>query len=161
MDEEKQSVEKRSGSASESLVPPLATPEEERRLIKKIDLRILPITCLLYLCACEFSLQGQDYPWLFLPLSLTIDLDLDLDRTNLGNARLQGLPQETLHGDPTGILFNWVNSAFYFSYVSKIMRPFLFLRVLHLNQYECRFLTLFHFCEHVTDPLPNPCNGLF
>lgn len=52
MDEEKDSAEKRTGSASGSLVP-LATPEEERRLVKKIDLRILPITCLLYLCACE------------------------------------------------------------------------------------------------------------
>jgi hypothetical protein len=41
-----------------------------------------------------------------------------LDRSNIGNARLQGLPQETLGGDPTGLLFQWVTSAFYFSYVS-------------------------------------------
>ena len=51
----------------------------------------------------------------------------DLDRTNLGNARLQGLPQDVLHGDPTGVLFDWVNSAFFFSYVSAV-RP---IRVLH------------------------------
>ncbi|KAF8549086.1 MFS general substrate transporter [Imleria badia] len=89
MDEERNSVEKRFAS---EFVPPLATPEEERRLVRKIDLRILPITCLLYLCAY-------------------------LDRSNLGNARLQGLPQETLHGDPTGVLYNWVNSVFYFSYI--------------------------------------------
>ncbi|KAG9313643.1 major facilitator superfamily domain-containing protein [Chiua virens] len=90
MDEEKRSVDKASGSGSPAL--PLATPEEERRLVKKIDLRILPITCLLYLCAY-------------------------LDRSNLGNARLQGLPQEILHGDPTGKLFNWAASVFYFSYI--------------------------------------------
>ena len=42
----------------------------------------------------------------------------DLDRTNLGNARLQGLPEHVLGGDPTGVLFDWANSAFFFSYVS-------------------------------------------
>ena len=42
----------------------------------------------------------------------------DLDRSNLGNARLQGLPQDTLGGDPTGTLFDWLNSSFFFSYVS-------------------------------------------
>ena len=43
---------------------------------------------------------------------------VDLDRTNLGNARLQGLPEHVLGGDPTGVLFDWANSAFFFSYVS-------------------------------------------
>ena len=47
-------------------------------------------------------------------------IDIALDRTNLGNARLQGLPQDVLHGDPTGVLFDWANSAFYFSYVCVI-----------------------------------------
>jgi hypothetical protein len=42
----------------------------------------------------------------------------DLDRSNLGNARLQGLPGDALGGDPTGVLFDWVNSAFFFTYVS-------------------------------------------
>jgi hypothetical protein len=40
-----------------------------------------------------------------------------LDRSNLGNARLQGLPEDALGGDPTGTKFDWVNSAFFFSYV--------------------------------------------
>jgi hypothetical protein len=35
----------------------------------------------------------------------------DLDRTNLGNAKIQGLQHDVLHGDPTGRLFDWVNSA--------------------------------------------------
>ncbi|KAI0689936.1 MFS general substrate transporter [Cerioporus squamosus] len=65
---------------------------EERRLVRKLDMRIMPMLCIMYLFAY-------------------------LDRINLGNARLQGLPQDVLHGDPTGVLFDWVNSAFYFSYI--------------------------------------------
>ncbi|OCH89996.1 MFS general substrate transporter [Obba rivulosa] len=65
---------------------------EERRLVRKLDMRIMPAVCMLYLFAY-------------------------LDRTNLGNARLQGLPADTLHGDPTGVLFDWVNSVFFFSYI--------------------------------------------
>jgi len=88
------------------------TLEEEKRLVRKLDWRILPLTCLLYLFAY-------------------------LDRSNLGNAvrglelhalyssfdsfclkRLQGLPEDTLpDGDPTGVYFDWVNTAFFFSYV--------------------------------------------
>nr|VWP00386.1 Transcription factor [Ganoderma boninense] len=69
-----------------------ASREEERGLVRKLDRRILPMLAVMYLFAA-------------------------LDRTNLGNARLQGLPQDILHGDPTGVLFDWANSAFYFSYV--------------------------------------------
>ncbi|KAJ7247876.1 MFS general substrate transporter [Mycena haematopus] len=67
-------------------------PEEERRLVRKLDGRILVITSLLYLFAY-------------------------LDRSNLGNARLLGLPKDTLNGDPTGKLFDWVNSVFFFAYI--------------------------------------------
>ena len=35
----------------------------------------------------------------------------------MGNARLQGLPEDVLGGDKTGELFDWVNSAFFFTYV--------------------------------------------
>lgn len=65
---------------------------EERRLVRKLDRRILPITCLMYLCAY-------------------------LDRSNLGNARLQGLAKDVLGGDPTGKRFDWVNSIFFLSYI--------------------------------------------
>ncbi|KAI0738942.1 MFS general substrate transporter [Daedaleopsis nitida] len=68
------------------------SPEEERRLVRKLDMRVMPMLCMLYLFAY-------------------------LDRINLGNARLQGLPQDVLHGDPTGVLFDWVTSGFYFSYI--------------------------------------------
>ncbi|KAI0071576.1 MFS general substrate transporter [Panus rudis PR-1116 ss-1] len=67
------------------------TPEE-KKLVRKLDMRIMPILCILYLFAY-------------------------LDRTNLGNARLQGFPEDTLGGDPTGVLYDWVNSAFFFSYI--------------------------------------------
>ncbi|KAF7351332.1 MFS general substrate transporter [Mycena sanguinolenta] len=67
-------------------------PEEERRLVRKLDGRILVIASLLYLFAY-------------------------LDRSNIGNARLLGLPADTLHGDPTGKLFDWVNSVFFFAYI--------------------------------------------
>jgi hypothetical protein len=44
---------------------------------------------------------------------------LDLDRSNLGNARLQGLAKDVLGGDPTGKRFDWVNSIFFLSYVGS------------------------------------------
>ncbi|TBU38662.1 MFS general substrate transporter [Dichomitus squalens] len=87
--DEIQMVVKDEGSIS---INPLHTNEEEKRLVRRLDMRLMPVLCTLYLFAY-------------------------LDRINLGNARLQGLPQNVLHGDPTGVLFDWVNSAFYFSYV--------------------------------------------
>ncbi|KAL1746043.1 major facilitator superfamily domain-containing protein [Schizophyllum fasciatum] len=94
-----------------SSAPRKADPGEERRLVHKLDRTIIPLTCLLYLFAY-------------------------LDRSNLGNARLQGLPEDALNGDPTGETFDWVNSAFFFSYIifqlpsnlcSKLIRPRLFM----------------------------------
>ncbi|KAL1717068.1 major facilitator superfamily domain-containing protein [Schizophyllum commune] len=89
----------------------IADRAEERRLVHKLDRTIIPLTCLLYLFAY-------------------------LDRSNLGNARLQGLPEDALRGDPTGETFDWVNSAFFFSYIifqlpsnlcSKLIKPRLFM----------------------------------
>ena len=85
------------------------TAAEERQLVRKLDARILPIACLLYLFAC-WSLSSS-------PASPSTDITIVLDRSNLGNARLQGLPADVLGGDPTGNLFDWINSAFFFSYV--------------------------------------------
>ena len=89
----------------------LVISDEERRLVRKLDWRILPIACLMYLFAC--TLQSC----LCRTHSLTTLYQV-LDRSNLGNARLQGLPEDTLNGDPTGVKYDWVFSAFYFSYVS-------------------------------------------
>lgn len=155
MDEEKDYTGKLSASGSPA--PPLATPEEERRLVRKIDLRILPITCLLYLCACEFFFFSVylHRVVLFAPL---VDCHIDLDRTNLGNARLQGLPQETLNGDPTGILYNWVNSIFYFSYVSFIVCLFC---CGVLPALAWMLICVFVFKIARTDSLSSSCNDIF
>ncbi|EMD39421.1 hypothetical protein CERSUDRAFT_47889 [Gelatoporia subvermispora B] len=98
---------------------------EERKLVRKLDMRIMPILCILYLFGY-------------------------LDRTNLGNARLQGLPQDTLHGDPTGVLFDWVNSVFFFPYVicqvpaiitSKLFPPRIWMGCTALGWGLCSTLT--------------------
>ncbi|KAG8725972.1 hypothetical protein FRC11_001102, partial [Ceratobasidium sp. 423] len=88
-------------------VMPAVDSELEKKLVRKLDTVILPLTCALYLFAF-------------------------LDRSNLGNARLQGLPEDVLQGDPSGTKFDWVSSMFYFSYIlaqlpavvtSKLFRP--------------------------------------
>lgn len=84
--------------------------QEERDLVGKLDRRILPITCLLYLFACRLVKHAQ--------ILDTHLLASALDRSNIGNARLQGLPEDILGGDKSGQLFDWVISAFFFSYVS-------------------------------------------
>ncbi|KAJ7269715.1 MFS general substrate transporter [Mycena rebaudengoi] len=61
--------------------------EDEVRLVRRLDRRILPITCLLYLFACSFF-----------------------------NC-LRGLPHDVLGGDPTGKRFDWINSIFFFAYI--------------------------------------------
>ncbi|KAI0800091.1 MFS general substrate transporter [Fomes fomentarius] len=60
--------------------------EEEKRLVRKLDKRIMPILCAMYLFQ-------------------------SLDTASLGNARVQGLSRDVLHGDSTGVLYDWVASA--------------------------------------------------
>ncbi|KAK7678343.1 hypothetical protein QCA50_018692 [Cerrena zonata] len=64
----------------------------EKRLVRKLDMRIMPLTCIAYFFAF-------------------------LDRSNPGNGRLQGLPEDVLHGDPTGKLFDLISSGFFLSYI--------------------------------------------
>ncbi|KAF8259991.1 MFS general substrate transporter [Lactarius quietus] len=113
-DEKRDSKADEAAYESTSAVPPAQeepVSHEERLLVRKLDRRILPIACLMYLFAY-------------------------LDRSNLGNARLQGLPADVLGGDPTGKKFDWVNSVFFFSYIlcpvpatimAKLFPPRLFL----------------------------------
>ena len=97
-------------SSNHSAEVPLATPEEEKLLVRKLDRRILPITCVLYLFSYTLSFLSQlDDLLSILPV---------LNRSNIGNARLQGLPGDVLGGDKTGLLFDWLTSGFYFSYVN-------------------------------------------
>lgn len=95
-DDKRTSMDKNDVEKVESISPSAnfleVSSSAERKLVRKLDMRIMPIACILYLFAY-------------------------LDRSNLGNARLQGLPEDTLGGDPTGELFDWVNSAFFFSYI--------------------------------------------
>jgi hypothetical protein len=71
----------------------------------------------------------------------------DLDRSNLGNARLQGLPEDTLGGDPTGELFDMINSVFFITYVRAT---------------NMATSTATHFDPLApVDCFPNPCNCHF
>jgi len=97
-------------SSHHSTEIPLATPEEEKLLVRKLDRRILPITCVLYLFSCMLPFLSQ--------LDGLLSILTALNRTNIGNARLQGLPGDVLGGDKTGVLFDWLTSGFYFSYVN-------------------------------------------
>ncbi|KAJ8508292.1 hypothetical protein ONZ45_g9420 [Pleurotus djamor] len=90
--ESKEFVEVKTGSEAGSILDQPGISPAERALVRKLDKRIMPILCALYLFAY-------------------------LDRSNLGNARLQGLPEDALGGDPTGVSFDWVTSAFYFAYI--------------------------------------------
>ncbi|TFK32744.1 MFS general substrate transporter [Crucibulum laeve] len=71
-----------------ALPPPDLTPEEEKKLWRKIDLRLMPILTLMYLSAF-------------------------LDRGNIGNARLQGLTSQ-LH--LTGNQYNIALTMFFIPY---------------------------------------------
>ncbi|KAJ7761116.1 MFS general substrate transporter [Mycena metata] len=78
-----------SGMAESSLPPPpTLTVEEERKLWRKIDLRLMPILSLMYLVSF-------------------------LDRSNIGNARLQGLDTQL---DLTGNKFNIALTMFFIPY---------------------------------------------
>ncbi|KAH9919549.1 MFS general substrate transporter [Fomitopsis serialis] len=68
--------------------PPALTVEEERKLWRKVDLRIVPILTVMYLCSF-------------------------LDRGNIGNAKLQGL---TTQLDLTGNKYNIALTMYYIPY---------------------------------------------
>lgn len=65
------------------------TPEEEARVIRKLDWRLLPMVFVLY--------------------SLSV-----LDRSNLGNAKLAGLEDSI---DLTGNHYQWLGTLFYIAYI--------------------------------------------
>ncbi|EMC93083.1 hypothetical protein BAUCODRAFT_77488 [Baudoinia panamericana UAMH 10762] len=65
------------------------TPEEERRVIRKLDSRLLPLVFFLYMLAV-------------------------LDRSNLGNAKLAGLTKDI---NLAGLRYNWLGTVFYIAYI--------------------------------------------
>ncbi|SCU85718.1 LAFA_0D17326g1_1 [Lachancea sp. 'fantastica'] len=71
------------------------TPEEDARLVRKIDLYMFPLLCLLY--AIQF-----------------------MDKISNGSAAVMGLREDLkMHGDQ----YSWVGSAFYFGYLFFNMGP--------------------------------------
>lgn len=71
------------------------TPEEDRKLVRKIDLYMFPLLCLLY------SIQF-------------------MDKISNGSAAIMGLREDLkMHGDQ----YSWVGSAFYFGYLFFNLGP--------------------------------------
>ncbi|KAH9919559.1 MFS general substrate transporter [Fomitopsis serialis] len=68
--------------------PPVLTPEQEKKLWRKVDLRILPILTIMYLCSF-------------------------MDRGNIGNAKLQGL---TTQLNLTGHKYNIALTMYFIPY---------------------------------------------
>ncbi|KAE8138877.1 major facilitator superfamily domain-containing protein [Aspergillus pseudotamarii] len=85
-------------------VPPTYSAEMENRVLRKMDLRIIPMLAVLYLLAF-------------------------LDRGNVGNAKIEGLLEDL---NMTGPQYNWCLTVFFFTYAAfelpsnlllKKMRP--------------------------------------
>ncbi|KAE8158269.1 major facilitator superfamily domain-containing protein [Aspergillus tamarii] len=85
-------------------VPPTYSVEMENRILRKMDLRIIPMLAVLYLLAF-------------------------LDRGNVGNAKIEGLLEDL---NMTGPQYNWCLTVFFFTYAAfelpsnlllKKMRP--------------------------------------
>ncbi|KDN42315.1 hypothetical protein RSAG8_06806, partial [Rhizoctonia solani AG-8 WAC10335] len=67
--------------------------ERERKLVRKLDCIIMPLSWILYLLAY-------------------------LDRSNLGNAKLQGLEADLIPNDPSGNKFGLLSAIFYVAYLT-------------------------------------------
>lgn len=79
-----------SPKSEDSSSEPTWTPEEERAVRRKLDLRLVPPVTLLYLLCF-------------------------IDRANVGNARIQGMAKDL---NLVGYRFNWALTVFYFTYVA-------------------------------------------
>ena len=83
-------VEAKDAGGRGHVIPPTEfTPEEEKRVIRKLDWHIIPLIFLLY--------------------SLSI-----LDRSNLGNARIAGMEDDI---NLTGNRYTWLATVFYIAYI--------------------------------------------
>ena len=83
-------VEAKEAGGRGHVIPPTEfTPEEEKRVISKLDWHIMPLIFLLY--------------------SLSV-----LDRSNLGNARIAGMEDDI---DIAGNRYTWLATVFYIAYI--------------------------------------------
>ncbi|CAG8902071.1 unnamed protein product [Penicillium egyptiacum] len=93
-------AERESGGKDES--PPTYTPEMEQHILRKMDIRLLPMLGVLYLLAF-------------------------LDRGNIGNAKIEGLLDD-LH--MSGQQYSWCLTVFFFTYCIFELPSNLFLKKL-------------------------------
>ncbi|CAE6495070.1 unnamed protein product [Rhizoctonia solani] len=97
--------------------------KRERKLVRKLDWIIMPISWILYLLAY-------------------------LDRSNLGNAKLQGLETDLIPSDPSGRKFGLLSAIFYVAYLTwqfpmmLIVKRFPPNRVIGIDLVVCSFRLL-------------------
>lgn len=84
-------------------------PLEEKRLMRRLDGRILPIACLMYPFTREFPITVLLCQYLH---ALYLSIEGSPARSVSG----------TFHGDLIGVLLERVPSVFYFSYVRRSYR---------------------------------------
>ncbi|KAH8431086.1 uncharacterized protein LDX57_008747 [Aspergillus melleus] len=87
--------------------PPEFTPEMEKRVFRKMDLRLIPMLSLLYLLAF-------------------------LDRGNIGNAKIEGLLEDL---NMTGPQYSWTLTVFFFTYAAFELPSNLLLKKLRPSRW--------------------------
>ncbi|CAE6445356.1 unnamed protein product [Rhizoctonia solani] len=90
---ERGKYEKNEVSDGGQIVEVGSTDKRERELVRKLDWIIMPVSWILYLLAY-------------------------LDRSNLGNAKLQGLEADLIPDDPSGTKFGLLSAIFYVAYLT-------------------------------------------
>ena len=83
-------------------------PEEEKRVVRKIDLRVMPLVTFLFLLSF-------------------------LDRSNIGNARIAGMEKDL---DLVGNRYDWLLTIFYISYIIFQFQGFMW-KVLPPHTWAC------------------------
>ncbi|KAJ1306195.1 hypothetical protein OPQ81_010904 [Rhizoctonia solani] len=85
--------EKNGAPDGDQIIEVGSVDKRERKLVRKLDWIIMPMSWILYLLAY-------------------------LDRSNLGNAKLQGLEAELMPNDPSGKKFGLLSAIFYVAYLT-------------------------------------------
>ncbi|KAK2599057.1 hypothetical protein QQS21_005463 [Conoideocrella luteorostrata] len=101
------------------------TPEEEKKVLRKIDLALMPMLCWIY--ALQFA-----------------------DKTSLNYASLMGIREDT-GLKPNSQEYSWASSIFYAGYIAWEFPTTYFLRILPLGKYSSASILLWGIvlCCHV------------
>lgn len=87
----------------------VVAPEMLKKLLRKLDLRLLPVLCALYLMAyLDRCVQSRSNS------SGIKDFTDSVISSNIGNAKLGGLIEDT---NTTTFQYQWCLSVFYFGYI--------------------------------------------